>query len=327
MPRPPRIDIPGALYHVIARGNQRQTLFRDTADYSRYEALLARYQQRHAYTLHAYVLMPNHLHLLLSPARVSLAKTMQGLQQSYTGYFNRRYRMVGHCFQGRYKAILCEADSYLLELVRYLHLNPVRAGLAARPEEYGWSSHRRYLSGHDGDGVAVEAILERFSPIRRRAVTAYRNFVEEGLPTGHRDDLYTLFDQQLLGGERFAESMESQARHAPIKPPIEVSMDVITGAVAKVFAVSQSQMRSGGRSRPAAAARAVAAYLSREEAALRLRTVAQYFGRTEATLSLALLRLETTLASDPHLAARIDHLRRIIRRSANRKRNKQIIKA
>ena len=149
MARALRIDLPGGLYHVIARGNQRRKVFRDAVDYQRYLTLLARYQQRHGFILFAYVLMPNHLHILLSPTRVSLSKTMQGLQQSYTRHFNQRHRLVGHCFQGRYKAILCQSDAYLLELARYLHCNPVRAGLASTPDEYEWTSHRLYLAGQD----------------------------------------------------------------------------------------------------------------------------------------------------------------------------------
>lgn len=199
MARAPRIEVPGALYHVIARGNQRRTVFRDTVDYRCYLDLLVRYQHRHGLTLYAYALMPNHLHLLISPNRAPLSKIMQGLQQTYTRHFNRRHRLVGHCFQGRYKAILCQSDAYLLELVRYLHSNPVRAGLASTPEEYEWTSHRLYLAGRDAGGVAVEAVLGQFSANRTRAVTAFRSFVEAGLPAGHREDFYAVSGQRLLG--------------------------------------------------------------------------------------------------------------------------------
>lgn len=327
MARPPRIDVPEALYHVLARGNQRRTIFRDASDYRRYSELLARYQQRHGFTLYAYVLMPNHLHLLLSPGRLPLSKTMQGLQQSYTRHFNQRHRLVGHCFQGRYKAILCQSDAYLMELVRYLHLNPVRAGLSPSADRYAWSSHPLYLAGRDAEGVAVESVLRRFSASRDRAVAAYRAFVNAGLPAGHRQDLYEVIGQRFLGDERFAERMEREARQVEPRPPVDVPMQVIARQVARALGIPEIHMGGQGRSRAAALARAVAAYLAREEAGLPINAAARYFGRDEATLSLALRRLENRLAADSHLSARLTLLRRVIRRGARRKRIKQIIKA
>lgn len=327
MARASRIDIAGALYHVLARGNQRRPIFRDAVDYRRYLDLLARYQERHGFTLYAYVLMPNHLHLLLAPGRLPLAKTMQGLQQTYTRHFNQRHRLVGHCFQGRYKAILCQADAYLLELVRYLHLNPVRAGLAPTTKRYAWSSHRLYLRGRDAGGVAVEAILHHFSPRRARAVTAYRTFVQAGHPTGHREDFYAVVGQQLLGDEHFVEGIAREARREMRRPPVEVPIETIAGQVGRLFGLRPAALQGQGRSREAAQARAVVAYLGREEAGLSLKTAARYFHRDAATLSVAIQRLETRMAGDPQLAARVTSLRRVIRRGARPKRHKQIIKA
>lgn len=327
MARLPRIDVPGALYHVIARGNQRRVIFRDAPDYQRYLDLLRQYQERHKFTLYAYVLLPNHLHLLLSPTRVPLSKTMQGLQQSYTRHFNRRYRLVGHCFQGRYRAILCESDAYLLELVRYLHLNPVRARLNRNVDGYRWSSHRLYLAGRDAEGVAVETILGQFSPTRDRAVAAYRAFVQAGLPADHRDDLYEVISQRILGAEHFAERMEREARHSPPRPPVDVSLEAIARQVARSMGTPEAGMRGQGRSRTAALARAVVSYLAREEGSLSLRTVARFLGRDDATLSLAVQRLEARLAVDSRLAAKVSHLRRALRRGSRRKVRKQIIKA
>jgi putative transposase len=130
MARRPRLFAPGLLYHVIARGNQRRETFMDEEDYRAYLHRLAVYRARHAVTLLAYCLMPNHVHLLARTGDVPLAKFMQGLQQSYTQWFNRVHGKVGHVFQGRYRAIVCDSETYLPTLVRYIHLNPVRAGLA-----------------------------------------------------------------------------------------------------------------------------------------------------------------------------------------------------
>ena len=123
---------------------------------------------------------------------------MQTLLYRYTRYFNNRHRMVGHLFQGRYRAILCDKDSYLLELVRYLHLNPVRAGLAEDATQYPWSSHADFLKGRDERGVAVEEVLSHLSKRRGDAVRKYTEFVSEGTGQGHRDDFYEVKEQRYL---------------------------------------------------------------------------------------------------------------------------------
>ncbi len=125
MARRPRLFAPGLLYHVMVRGNQRQKTFLKEQDYQVYLERVAKYRKRCDAVLYAYCLMPNHVHLLLETSREPLAKFMQGLQQSYTQYFNRTHHKVGHLFQGRYKALVCEKERYLLALIRYIHLNPV----------------------------------------------------------------------------------------------------------------------------------------------------------------------------------------------------------
>ena len=133
MARRPRVFAPGLLYHVIVRGNQRRKTFRSDVDYNTYLDRLEKYRAQFQVRIYAYCLMPNHVHLLVETGNTPLARFMQGVQQSYTQYFDLRYRKVGHLFQGRYKAIICERDKYLLALVRYIHLNGVRAKLAAGP--------------------------------------------------------------------------------------------------------------------------------------------------------------------------------------------------
>ena len=145
MARRRRLFAPGLLYHVIVRGNQRRKTFLSDTDYGAYLERLGRYRRRYDHTVHAYCLMPNHVHLLIESSREPLAKFMQGLQQSYSQYFNLYHRKFGHVFQGRYKAIVCDKDEYLLQLIRYIHLNPVRAGMVKEPETYLYSGHRAYL--------------------------------------------------------------------------------------------------------------------------------------------------------------------------------------
>jgi REP element-mobilizing transposase RayT len=147
MARRPRLFAAGVLYHVIVRGNQRRKTFTAESDYRGYIERLARYRKKYDYVLHAYCLMPNHVHLLVESSEQPLAKFMQGLQQSYSQYFNKRHGKSGHVFEGRYKAIICQKDPYLLELIRYIHLNPVRAGIVKSPERYRYSGDYAYLQG------------------------------------------------------------------------------------------------------------------------------------------------------------------------------------
>lgn len=170
MPRRPRVHFHGALYHVISRGNQRQKIYKDDVDYRRFETLLDEVIQRHSLVLYAYVLMPNHFHLLLEVGRAPLSKAMQSLLYRYTRRYNQRYRKIGHLFQGRYKAILCDRESYLMELIRYLHLNPVRGGMVSDPSRYSWSSHGAYLCGKSTSGLAVEEGLKLWGSQRDQAI-------------------------------------------------------------------------------------------------------------------------------------------------------------
>jgi putative transposase len=145
MARRPRVFASGLVYHVVARGNRRQAVFLESRDYRIYLDRLARYIRRFEAAVRAYCLMPNHVHILIQAGPPPLAKAMQAVQQSYTQYFNRTYAAVGHVFQGRYKAFICQRDPYLVALIRYIHLNPVRAGLVTRAEDYPYSSHVLYL--------------------------------------------------------------------------------------------------------------------------------------------------------------------------------------
>src|SRR5438132_11567831 len=126
MARPLRIEYEGALYHLTGRGNERQRIFSGEDDHARFLELVAESLERYAVQLHAFVLMGNHYHLLAQTRRANLGRWMHWLVTSYTVFYNRRHRRIGHLFQGRYKSIVVEADSYLLELSRYIHLNPVR---------------------------------------------------------------------------------------------------------------------------------------------------------------------------------------------------------
>ena len=239
MARKPRVEFPGALYHVIARGNRRERIFHDDQDYAAYVERLERYRRRDNGTLYAYVLMANHVHLLLETGAVPLTRTMQTLQFTYSQYYNRRYGTTGHVFQGRYKAILCDQDAYLLELVRYLHLNPARLRTPINPWRYRWSSHRAYMGESGSVQVASTSVLEHFHRQLGPARQAYRRFMKEGLPRGHDDRFYETVDQRFLGDERFLDTV-AQRTASPVgrAPARRIPFGTLLTGVAQLQGVS-----------------------------------------------------------------------------------------
>ena len=218
MARKPRVEFAGALYHVIVRGNQRQTVFRDDKDRLAYLERIEHYRQRYGFCVYAYVLMSNHVHLLIETQKVALSKIMQGLQFSYTQRYNRRHRTVGHLFQGRYKAILCDRDAYLLELVRYIHLNPARLRNAHDPWKYRWSSHRAYLGENAQVRIASDLVLGEMAKKVGQARRAYVKFMEEGVGGGHEQKYYQAIDQRFLGDETFVEKVSNKVEEKDIGP-------------------------------------------------------------------------------------------------------------
>ncbi len=174
MPRPLRIQYPGAVYHVISRGNERKNIFRLDDDYELFLDLLKDCSEKFDFLIHAYCLMPNHIHLLLETKDSNLSNAMKRLLGVYTMRFNRKHKRYGHLFQGRYKAFIIDKDSYFLELSRYIHLNPTRAKLIHKPEDYKYSSLRFFLSGKAPDFLYREFTLKSFD-----SSADYLRFVKE----------------------------------------------------------------------------------------------------------------------------------------------------
>ncbi len=181
MARPLRIEYPGAVYHVTARGNARQDIFLDDDDRRQFLALLVETVERRDWACHAFCLMDNHYHLLLETASANLGRGMRQLNGVYTQRFNRAHDRVGHVFQGRYKAILVEKQAYLLELCRYVVLNPVRAGMVANPDDWPWSSYRRTAMPRRTAPAPQDWVLRQFGADDKAARAAYRRFVRAGI--------------------------------------------------------------------------------------------------------------------------------------------------
>jgi REP element-mobilizing transposase RayT len=241
MARPLRLEYPGALYHATSRGNAREPIYADDHDRLIFLDVLATTVGQFRWRMYAYCMMGNHYHLLLETPEPNLSRGMRQLNGVYTQRFNRRHDRVGHVFQGRFKAIVVDRDSYLLELCRYVVLNPVRAGLLASPEPYPWSSYRATIGLEQAPAwLDVEAVLRQFGPTPERARRRYSSFVYRGI--GQTGPWEHLRGQLVLGDEGFAERLRQEMlpenlspeipraqRHAG-RPPLETLLGQVTRA-------------------------------------------------------------------------------------------------
>ncbi|MDH3230943.1 MAG: transposase [Alphaproteobacteria bacterium] len=303
MSRKPRIHVPGGVYHVMLRGNGGREIFLESGDGARFLALLADGAERFGLRCHGYCLMPNHAHLVLQAGAAPLSRAMQNLAFRYTRHINAREQRIGHLFQGRYKAILVDADSYLLELVRYVHLNPVRAGLCDRPEAWRWSGHRAYLGRAAAPWLTTEWVLSLLAPKAGDARAAYRAFVADGTGEGRRAEFHSGSGGggRLLGDDSFVERVLEQAGAAPDNPP---SLEAIVAAVASAYDVDAAALAGPSRARLCAEARGLAGLVARETGAAPFTEVAARFGRDLSSLSRAVRRVEDAAADDDLRARR-----------------------
>jgi putative transposase len=250
MARKPRIEFKGAFYHVITRGNQRQKVFKDKDDFLKYLGILSNYKIRYKYFLYAFMLMSNHVHLLIETQEIPLSKILQGINQSYTTYFNRKYKTVGHLFQGRYKAILCDRDEYLLSLIKYIHLNPLRARIVKTPDEYQWSSHHSYIKRTSGVNIIdTDQVLRMFSEDKQRARKLYSAYMSNS-PTVKKQDVYNIIGQRILGSEEFLERVMERydGELKKEKREQEYTLYEIAKGVERIYGVTLKQIRKKSKS-------------------------------------------------------------------------------
>jgi len=290
------VEYAGAFYHVICRGNQRQAIFRSDADRGYYLERLEEYRQRYGFKVYAYVLMSNHVHLLIETGKVGLSKIMQGLQLRYTGYYNRKYKKVGHLFQGRYKAILCDRQAYLLELVRYLHLNPGRMRAPTDPWRYRWSSHGAYLGKSGLVKVEASAVLAALAESVGRARRAYLRFMAEGKGSGHQADYYDVRDQRFLGDKDFVERIDERVRsEREIEVPgPRAKFSQLLRLTAEAYGMRERDLVQAGRQRKWVRPRSMLVYLAREWGRASVKEIGQRLHRDASIIS----RLYSAYAAD-----------------------------
>lgn len=272
MARPLRLEFPGAVYHVTSRGDRREPIFLNDEDRQQFLHLLGLEVRQQGWQLYAYCLMTNHFHLLVETPEPNLGRGMRRLNGVYTQAFNRRHGLVGHLFQGRYKAIVVDRDAYLSELCRYVVLNPVRAGMVAQPDLWAWSSYAATAGLAVAPGwLAVDVVRNLF-----HSPAAYARFVADGI--GLAAPWANLAGQIYLGDDAFLARMEKFAAEQPAEDvpsvqrrPLRPSHDVIVDAVAKVYGLEPAALFS----RVNQQAFQVMVYLLRRVANLSLKEVAQ----------------------------------------------------
>lgn len=309
MARPLRIEYKSAFYHITARGNERKEIFRDDKDRQRFLDYLETSVNRYKAIIHVYCLMGNHYHLLLSTPDGNLSKIMHHINGGYTTYFNKRHKRSGHLFQGRYKAILVDADPYAGELSRYIHLNPVRAGMVRQAQQYRWTSYAAYTGKtKKSPWLTVDWLLQYFGKKTAEARKAYRFFVETKFDS-NEDPLKNTTSTLILGTAEFIDNIrdkylleKKKGRDIPaLRELTKISLDAIIKAV---------DQTCGG---VPYITRKAAIYISHHYSGRTLREIGHRFGVGESAVAQASRRFETEIRESRMLKRRIDSVRKSLK--------------
>ncbi len=315
MPRQPRLDTPGALHHVMGRGIEKSKIFRQDADREDFLDRLADLCREGYIVVFAWALMPNHFHLLLRTGRYPIHRSMKKLLTGYVINFNRRYRRYGHLFQNRYKSILCEEDPYLLELTRYIHLNPVRAGMVKGLDElndYPWTGHSAIMGLVERGWQDTEAILGYFGNGKKEARRGYGKYLGEGISKGRRPELVggglirslggwsqvlslrrrgmkVASDTRILGSGEFVEGLLSEAAKREeetlrLRRKI-VGLAALMKRIVSGEGLEERELRSGDRGRRVVKARGLFCQLAVRRMGYSGAEVARYLGVTTSAVN------------------------------------------
>ncbi len=307
MSRPLRIVYPGAFYHVTSRGNEQKDIFKSRRDREKFLEYLESATQRYGAVIHAYCQMSNHYHLLLETPAGNLSQIMQHINSAYTTYFNAKRKRAGHLFQGRYKAILVEADEYATELSRYIHLNPVRAAMVARPEDWPWSSYRGFIGqGRAPVWLKREFILSYFGKKAAGAEKKYRVFVEDLLGTAYESPLKVTVGTAILGSVEFVEAIMADhlaTREAERDLPA-LKQFVSRPVLVEILSAVNMVIGSDGK-----LARQAGMYLCHRYSGEKLRTIGKLFDVRESAISEASRLFPRRMEKDKSLAKAIEKIK------------------
>lgn len=310
MSRPLRIEYPGAFYHITARGNERKDIFRDERDRERFLSYLETAVVRYKAVIHVYCLMNNHYHLLMSTPAGNLSQIARHINGAYTVYFNKRHHRFGHLFQGRYKAILVDADEYAGELSRYIHLNPVRAGLANLPERYSWTSYLNYIGRRKAPGWQMtDWLLQYFGKAPAEAQRKYRAFVEAKIGTAERNPLKEAIAFTILGRPDFIEEIKGKYLVDKERNRDIPAVAALTRQAPQKIA---ERVRLEFQDSPKHSRKAVI-YLSHQFSGLSLKEIGRLFSIKESAVSQASSRFEKALSETAWLREKVDKVREALK--------------
>jgi len=320
MPRQSRIDTAGALHHIMVRGIEKTKIFRNDADRDHFLERLGSLLEETKTTCYAWALIPNHFHLLLQTGPVTISTVMRRLLTGYSLWYNRRYRRHGHVFQNRYKSILCQEDSYLLELVRYIHLNPMRAGVVKSLDElnnYAYSGHSVILGKEKREWQNIQVVLAMFGEHTGAARRAYKTFVEKGISEEKRYDLtgggllrsaggwegvktlreqkaYQRHDERILGNGEFvakvlASAEEEMEKRYALKAK-GMNLDKIAVRVSEVLGIKPEEVWAKGKYQRIVDARSLLCYWAARELGMSMSTLAKRFSLSIPSVSVSVRR-------------------------------------
>jgi REP element-mobilizing transposase RayT len=325
MPRKARIDIPGLLQHVIVRGIERRKIFLDDQDRGKFLARFSSLLKETSTECFAWALLDNHFHLLLRCNSAELSTFMRRLLTGYAVNFNHRHKRSGHLFQNRYKSIICEEDAYLLELIRYIHLNPLRAGMVASLEAldlYPWSGHSVLMGKNDLAGQVVDGVLFFFGRRLFASRHKYRQFVADGISQGRRPELVggglrrsrkasgdqddcVNFDDRVLGSGEFIDRLRRETEARSIPAP-KVSLLDLRERIGELFEVAPEAISRRTKNGPAAMARAVFCHAAVRLLGMKGVPVGEFLSMGQSGVSRAVHRGEQILQDDPLLREKLE---------------------
>ena len=322
MPRKARIDAPGALHHIIARGIERRKIFKDDADCKSFIERLGDILRDSQSPCYAWALIPNHFHLLLKTGHTPIATIMRRLLTGHAVYFNRRHRRCGHLFQNRYKSVLCQQENYLLELVRYIHLNPLRAKQVSELKEldrYPYCGHSVLLGHNANDWQSVDETLKLFGKNVSEARRRYRQFIKKGVNQGRRPelvggglirsiggwqafkaldrtDVHLKSDERILGDSDFVEEVLKKAQEQRQRQyQLEAdgfNIDQVAQRVAAILGVKCEQVWKKGKHPQIVKARSLLCYWAVRELGISATALARRIGISQPAISQSVERGE-----------------------------------